>query len=146
MKKVFENEDFFKTVTSTLLENKSVSFLVKGTSMLPFFKSGVTEVFIFKKDEYKRHDVCLFKINDNYVLHRLIRIKNGLYYFRGDHLYNFEIVKSDSIIGSVYKYIENGKMYDVNKFTYKLKLNFFLLTKNIKMVLRKIYLGVRRGK
>jgi signal peptidase I len=145
MKKTFENEAFFKTVLETLDEGKRVSFVIKGTSMLPVFKDGLTEVTLEREDSYKKFDVCLYKYKEHYFLHRLIKIKDDFYYFRGDHLYNFEVIKKDDILAKVYSFKTKEKETFINSFLYKARIKFYLLYKSFYMFLRKIYLGVKRG-
>ncbi|MFP4479165.1 MAG: S24/S26 family peptidase [Candidatus Izemoplasmatales bacterium] len=144
MKKVFDNQDFFKTINDTLLANKSVSFMVKGHSMSPFLKNEESEVFLKTKDNYQIYDICLFKYKDDYRLHRLIKVSNQNYYFRGDHLYQYEIVSKDHILAYVYQY-QNHKLINVNRLSYKVKVRLFLLYKQVYMFLRRCYLVIKHG-
>ncbi|MGM0496223.1 MAG: S24/S26 family peptidase [Bacillota bacterium] len=145
MKKVYDNKAFFKTIEESLSNNEKVAFIVKGNSMKPFFIDGLTEVFLKKKLNYNKKDICLFKKNDTYFLHRLIKIKQGLYYFRGDNLNQYEIVKPIALIGYVYQYKNNDRIIKTNNFFYKLKLYCFLAYKKLYLILRAIYLGVKSG-
>jgi signal peptidase I len=141
MIKTFDNESFFKTISESLKQGQSVSFMVKGNSMKPFFIDGSTEVFLNKKDDYHKGDVCLFKYKDNYILHRLIKIKEYQYIFRGDHLYHYEQISEGNILGFVYRFKRNHKVIDSSSLLYKIKVNIYLLYKSLKMVLRKLIRG-----
>lgn len=144
-KKTFANSEFFKTIEESLEGGENVSFLVKGTSMLPIFKDALTEVFLTKKDKYQRFDVCLFKVDEQYILHRLIKIKGHHYYFRGDHSYNFEVVHEEDILAYVYKF-KNGELIAlVSSLKYRCKFKCHLFFKGIKMALRKIFKGTKDG-
>jgi len=145
MKKVFNNQDFFDTIIDVLNHEESVSFFVKGSSMNPFFLNQQTEVFIRTKPFYQPKDVCLFKYGQKVLLHRLIRIKNGMYFFRGDHLYTYEKVEKEAILGYVYQMKTNEKMTRSIQVGYRLKVNLYLFYKKCKMIIRYIYRGVRYG-
>ena len=145
-KKTFENKDFFLAVEESLEKGDNVSFLVKGTSMLPIFKDSLTEVFITKKDKYQRFDVCLFKIDEQYILHRLVKTNKHHYYFRGDHSYNFEVVHKEDILAYVYKFKTGESIIEIDNFKYQFRFRFHLFIKGIKMFLRKILKGTKSGK
>lgn len=135
------NQEFFQEVIKMVNEGQTVSFPVKGTSMNPFLKEGLTEVFISKSNSYKERDICLFLYNKKYVLHRLSKIKEGNYYFKGDHSYTFEIVKEEDIIAKVDSYITGNKTINPNHFIQQGKLRMFLFYKRLKMVLRRTIKG-----
>ena len=145
MKKVIENKVFFKTIADSLNKHESVSFIVKGQSMKPFLINQKSEVFIQKKDCYAKKDICLFIKNNQYYLHRLIKIKNGRYVFRGDHLYKKEVVQEKDILGYVYQFEHFNQRIQTNHWIYRLKVNGYLMFKSIKILLRKIYRGVFHG-
>lgn len=146
MHKVIDNKAFFKTVADSLNQKESVSFLVKGRSMNPFFIDQETEVFIEKKDQYRVLDVCLFEINGQFILHRLIKIRNHQYFFRGDHLYRFEIADASHILGSVYQFKHRNKYVKTKRCSYIFKVKTYLFYKQIKMLIRTIYRGIRYGR
>lgn len=141
MIKTFDNESFFKTISESLKQGQSVSFVVKGNSMKPFFLDGLTEVSLKEKDDYHKGDICLFKFNDHYILHRLVKIKEGHYIFRGDHLYGYECVKKEDILGFVYKFKQKDKIIHSSSLSYKFKVKLYLFYKSIKMVLRRLIRG-----
>ncbi|MFW5794489.1 MAG: S24/S26 family peptidase [Bacillota bacterium] len=145
MKKVYQNKTFFNTIETTLKANKKVAFTVKGNSMKPFFKDGKTEVYLKIKEDYKPKDICLFQKNKMYFLHRLIKIKSNRYFFRGDNQYKFEIINKEAIIAYVYQYKNNDHIISTNNLNYKIKINCFLFFKQIKLMLRFFYLGVKNA-
>jgi signal peptidase I len=140
MKTLYDNDTFFETIKPLLNENQVVSFMVKGTSMKPFLKDGQTEVFLKTKEAYRPLDMCLFKFNQKYVLHRLIKI-NDKYVFRGDALYTYEEVDQKDILAYVYQYQTKHKMVKTEAFIYKFKVRCYLLAKSIKFMLRSIVKG-----
>jgi len=145
MKKVFDNQDFFKPIEEALNQQESVSFLVQGTSMSPTFKHLHTEVFLKQKDRYLPQDVCLFKMKNKYFLHRLIKINNNRCFFRGDHLYRYEVCQVDQILAYVYQFKNGDRLMSVNQIRYMLKVRFYLIFKQVKMILRSVYRRVFGG-
>lgn len=137
MKTAYDNLDFLKLVKESLLIDQNVSFVIKGTSMMPFLKDGVSEVFIKTKTDYTKYDICLFEYKGRMLLHRLIRI-NSKYVFRGDNSTSLEEVEKFCIIGYVYKYQNNNKVVKTNSLMYKIKIRIFLLLRYIKVIIRKL--------
>lgn len=66
---------------------KSVRFKPGGRSMLPLVRPGMDTVLIKKAPEkLKRFDVPLYRRNNGqFVLHRVLNVKNGKYTMRGDN-------------------------------------------------------------
>ena len=66
---------------------KSVKFCPGGKSMLPLIRPGVDRVLIKKAPEkLKKYDLPLYRReNGNFVLHRVVGVKNGTYTMRGDN-------------------------------------------------------------
>jgi len=140
---LFENKEFFKELTTMIDNNQVVSFPVKGTSMLPFLKNGLTEVFLQKSTTYKKRDICLFEYKGKTLLHRIIKIHNNQYTFQGDHSYNIEVVDESNIIAKVNYYITSNKTIQPNSSWIALKVRLFLLFKQIKRIARRILKGKR---
>jgi hypothetical protein len=113
--------------------------------MKPFLLDQKTEVYLRKKETYRKRDICLFKKNNQYFLHRLIKIDNDTYIFRGDYLYKKERVQESDVLAYVYKFQHHGKTIKTNHWFYRLKVNFYLIYKSLKNVLRHIYRGVFHG-
>jgi signal peptidase I len=122
---IVNNEAFFKDIKE-IIKTTDVKFKVKGSSMWPFFKDGITSVTLTKVEKLKKLDVCLFNYKDKYFLHRLIKIKDNDYIFKGDGLSSKEIVKKEDIIARVKSY-ENKKEIDVEKKSYKLRVLLYRL-------------------
>ena len=138
MKITFNNLEFFQSIISDLEKGDKVSFLVKGNSMLPFFVDGRTEVFLKQYTQLKRFDICLFKYNDKFVLHRYIGKKGNEYILRGDNNNTLEIVDKDAIIAYVFQYQTNGKTIKTNSIYYKFRVRCFMIYRCLKSIVRKI--------
>lgn len=121
------------------LENKDVIITVEGSSMWPFFKSGVTKVKLSKKNEYKRLDVVLARYNNRYVLHRIVFKGKRFIYLRGDGLLRREVIEAYDIYAKVVSYT-NKKEIKTSNFFYKFRVRIWLLLRPI----RRIFLLFRK--
>ncbi|MDD2575469.1 MAG: S24/S26 family peptidase [Acholeplasmataceae bacterium] len=110
----------------TILKEKDVILRIKGNSMWPFFKSGKTSVYLHKVELIKKYEIYLFQLNDTYVLHRLIKIKNDKLIFKGDGNHSIELITKDDLIGHVVSY-QNKKKIDTKSKFYKFRVRLYLL-------------------
>ena len=107
-----------------LEKNDKLVYRNTGTSMLPLLKQG-RDFFIVEKvhnRQLRKYDVVLYKRQpDSYVLHRIIRIKNGKYIIRGDNCINKEYgITDNDIIAVMTGYIRKGRQHSTSEFFYKL--------------------------
>jgi len=135
---LFKNKAFFKEISTMIDAGQVVSFPVKGTSMRPFLKEGNTEVFVQKGTEYNKNDICLFQYQGKTILHRLIKIKDNQYYFRGDHLLQYEIVDESDILAKVIYFITDHKQISSTDRWLRFRVTVCLLLKQVKASLRMI--------
>lgn len=94
---------------------------VHGCSMYPLLYNHRDSVYIEKADEYKKYDVALFERADGQlVLHRILSIKDGVYYFSGDNDLVIEKVREQQLIGKMTEFSRKGKVYKTNNSMYRL--------------------------
>ena len=121
MKKIVLNNELFMTeVNSYLNSGQTVEIKVRGHSMLPFYRHEKTVVSLKKKDDYVVNDVVLFKYQDQYILHRIIKIKNALYHILGDGSFTVHVIRKEDILGYVLDFITEGK--EIKNYMFKVKL------------------------
>lgn len=83
-----------------------------GFSMYPtFIKDDL--LLIVKKDNYSLYDIVLYKVDDKYIAHRIVDIKDNHYIIRGDNAITDEIVSFDSVLGYVKSIYRNGKQIEL---------------------------------
>ena len=103
----------------TVLEKDGVlAQLPLGTSMLPMLKQKRDTVVIEKLTKKpKVNDVVLYqRKNKDYVLHRIIKIKNDSYVIRGDNcFYNEYDITDNDIIGILSGFYKDEKYVDCSK-------------------------------
>lgn len=117
------NQELVGLMIEHLNQNQEVSFRIQGYSMMPFFKHQKTIVTLKKESDYHPLDVVLFLYENAYILHRIIKIKDGLYYLRGDGAYRTETASKDQIYGKVIHHETEGKT--TKNYTKKVKLWLF---------------------
>jgi signal peptidase I len=103
---------FLTTILEDLLhENKLIQILLRGFSMFPFLMHGdVVQITSIEPEKLKRGDIVIFKHNDCWVAHRLVKknIDKHLFYTRGDARTKKDIpVLKSQIKGVVVKIVKS---------------------------------------
>lgn len=72
----------------------------RGVSMMPLLRQGRDAVRLVRPQKpLKKRDIVLFeRPSGQLVLHRIIRIRNGQYYIRGDNCVGCEKVQAGQIL------------------------------------------------
>lgn len=101
----------------------------EGDSMLPLIRQGKDLVLISEKPEgrLKKYDVPLYKRdNGQYVLHRILKVRENDYVLCGDNRWQKETGISDrQIIGVLTAVIRNGKKLPITDFRYRLYMHLW---------------------
>ena len=80
----------------------TVEFTPQGVSMRPFIEGGKDSVLLRRPKHLKVGYIVLAKINDYYVLHRIVKITPKQVILRGDgNLQGQEVCTDKDIIGQV---------------------------------------------
>ena len=89
-----------------LRSGRDVNITVTGVSMEPSLYAGDV-VTLRRADSYEIGDVLVFLYKNNELLiHRLLRVKNGRYYCKGDNALRLEDMPYEKIAGKVV--LKNG--------------------------------------
>lgn len=97
-------------------------FTPVGTSMLPMLRQRRDTVLVEKKNgAVKKHDVILYKREcGDYILHRVLKVKNGEYTLCGDnHTHLEKGVKDEQILGVMTAFWRDEKMIKTTDFSYR---------------------------
>ncbi|MDD7381819.1 MAG: S24/S26 family peptidase [Bacillales bacterium] len=98
-----------------LKRDGSFLYTFKGVSMKPLLNQGKDVVIISSIDRpIKKLDIVLYKVNERYVLHRVLKIKKDQYVIRGDNTYSEEFIPKDKVFGILTSYYKNDKLKKVN--------------------------------
>ena len=93
-----------------------------GVSMRPLIKQGRDLLIVTKpQGRLKKYDIPLYKRkNGQYVLHRVVKVKDDGYVILGDNCIKWENdIKDDQIIGVLTSLVRKGKEVDFNSFGYR---------------------------
>lgn len=98
------------------LEQGVAPLRVVGTSMSPTFRSNKDTVYLKKVDSpLAKGDVILYlRENGQYVLHRIIAVKNDVLILCGDNQFAPERLKPSQVIARVEGFQRKGKDYSVS--------------------------------
>jgi signal peptidase I len=149
LNKKIDLSDIFPLITEQLENGGSATFVIHGTSMLPLLKDGIDSVRIIKpRDELKKYDIIFYRRdNGQFVLHRIVGIKEGGYVCRGDNQTESEFpVTPENVIGIVSEFSRCGKMRSVDSFPHRFYSKIIVNTVGIKKYMRKIIAVLRRIK
>lgn len=138
---LFEAEEL---VREKLKEGGSVTFSPKGASMLPMLRASGDSVTLEKPPaRLKRGDIALYLSRDEngerYLLHRLIRVKDGRLIFQGDNRrYPDPPAEAGDVIGVVTAYKSRGRERACRGPRYWLYKNWMLLTSRRRLPAQKL--------
>lgn len=88
----------------------------KGISMKPMLQSRENVVDIVPFDGLlKKYDVALYyrETTNQYVLHRILEVKQDCYYFYGDNCWHREIVPHEAVVGVASQFFRKGRWIPV---------------------------------
>lgn len=112
-------EELVPLMEESLNNGQLFSFPVRGTSMKPVLKTDDI-VTVKKPDKLKKRDAIFYcREEKTYVLHRIIKIKDGILKVTGDNQTFIEDVKPENVIGVVVSYKRGKKVRKVTDFTYR---------------------------
>ncbi len=115
-------EELNPIIQEQLNSGLKVKFKTKGRSMYPLLIDSRDSVILEKKENYRKNDVVLFKnANNEYVLHRIKKIKNNQIVTRGDALTKYdEPITKENLIATAVAFERNGKEISNKNILYKL--------------------------
>ncbi len=113
-----KTEEIFKVMQIAFENNQSFILKIRGTSMFPLLHNQKDLVRLNPiTSDLKKKDIVLYRRNDGaYVLHRIIKISNGIYSMAGDNQRIIETpIYREQILAIVTHLIKNNKEIDVKK-------------------------------
>ena len=126
-----------------LNKNGSLTYGNKGVSMLPLLRQG-RDLFTVRKKEAKRckaGDVVLYKREpDQYVLHRIIKVRPKDYVILGDNCINREYgITDNDILGVMTGFVRDGKEYSIEALWYRIYSFVWLHTAELRIAVKKCF-------
>ncbi len=137
MKTSVPNEQMMALIKEAISHGQKATLKVVGTSMMPFFKDGLTEVTLAPASDLQRLDVVLFQMQDKYYLHRIIKMDGMRVTAQGDYLFSKEEIDQTHIIARVVSFLERGQSVDSRDIHYLRRVKRWHLIKPIILRLRR---------
>lgn len=117
------------TYEKELERHGSFTFTNVGTSMMPLLRQN-KDLFVIEKKTgkgCKKYDAVLFKrANGQYVLHRILKVREKDYVLCGDHQFHREYgVTDDQILGVMRAVIRDGVTISVTDKKYQMYVHLW---------------------
>ena len=113
-------EELAAVLQLQLQQGGRAELTVTGSSMHPMLRSRRDKV-ILVPGTAKKNDVILFRRDSGaYILHRIVRVKKGMFVCSGDNQWQVETIRPDQVIAIVDSWYYNGKLKTPDSFFYKL--------------------------
>lgn len=139
--KKFKLSEYDETIRFVLENDGEFRLYPRGTSMLPLILQGRDSVVLVKPaGTLRKNDIAFYLRDDkSYVLHRIIKEKDGIYTLCGDNQTTLENGITDRhIIGVVSKIHRKDKLITKNCKGYRLYLFMWQF-----FVIRRVYFKLR---
>lgn len=115
-KLIIPNRILLEEVATLLEEGRDVTLSPKGTSMLPFIKEGRDSVILHRMPDVEEGDIVLARLDDRYVLHRVIMSNFNRLTLMGDGNLDYtETCTKDDVLGTVIGVVRNNKSVKPSK-------------------------------
>lgn len=142
------NEVLIDLFLKLLQRNEIVTFVVKGNSMYPFLRNNQDYVKIVRLEsgDLKWGQIVLFRYENRYLLHRIIRKKGTNYYLRGDNNWSFhlETCKKEDVCGIVVKVNRNGHEINCDSWQWRFLSLLWVKTHKCRVCLYTCYCYLRK--
>ena len=100
--------EVFDSLKEDLVLGKEVKFFPNGKSMFPTIVEKRDHVYL-SKTSFKVLDIIFYKVEDKYLLHRVIKIDGDKIICQGDNNLVKEVITKDDVIGVVVKFYRKNK-------------------------------------
>lgn len=114
--------DLIPLMEESFNNNLMFEMPVNGTSMLPLLHSGDYVLLeSVKSAKIKKRDVVFYqRINGQYVLHRIHKIKKSNFIMLGDNQLNKEVLEKKLVLAKMVAYSHNNKHILIKSFKYRM--------------------------
>ncbi len=118
-----------------------------GISMMPLLKQGRDIFTVTKKtsERCKKYDVVLYKRPpQQFVLHRVIKVRENDYIILGDNCINKEYgITDNDIIGVMTEFVRKGKKITVNNRIYRFYSFIWVNFADIRIFFKKVKFKIK---
>ena len=114
------------TFEDLLARDGRLVYKTRGRSMAPMLRQNRDLVILrVPASRLQKYDVALYRRGESYVLHRVIRVRDGYYLIRGDNTYAMETVPDEAVIGVLTGFQRKGKQHNVTEKGYRFYARFW---------------------
>ena len=109
----FENE---------LMRYGKLVYRSRGQSMMPMLHEDRDLIIVAPRPDgrCRKYDVVLYKRQDQYILHRIMKVLPGGYETCGDHNWRKDaFVKEEQVLGVLTSFVHDGKEISSDSFLYR---------------------------
>lgn len=126
-KKVVQTKAAVSLIEERIKEDARVVITVKGESMRPFYRDGITEVMLVSpKIPFRKGDAVLYTVrNDIYFLHRVHKVRKDDLIIRGDALKKREVIPKEKIIATVEAHKREDDWVQERSFRFRWKVSLW---------------------
>ena len=133
MNKPFSYEEYLE-------QNEMLTYSIVGVSMFPLLRQGKDLFTVRKKGEErcKAGDVVLYRRPpDQYVLHRVVEVRQKDYVILGDNCITKEIgIRDEDILGVMTGYVRDGREHSVEEAGYRLYSAVWMHTNGLRVCVK----------
>ncbi len=131
-----------------LEDNETLTYTNVGGSMLPLLREGKDLFTVNKKgqERCKRGDVVLYRRpTKQYILHRIIEVRDNDYVILGDNCIEKEYkIKDEDILGVMTAYVRSEKEHSTKELGYRLYSFIWTNFADFRIFLKKIKRKIAR--
>ena len=123
-----------------LAQHGTLTYSNTGTSMEPLLRQGRDLFTVTRKtgERCRVGDVVLFRRGENYVLHRVIAVREADYVTLGDNAVNPEYgVREEDILGVMSSFVRRGKEHRANAPLVRAYTALWLCTRPARVLLKR---------
>lgn len=130
-----------KRIEDILKEEKIYVSTTVGVSMYPMLRNRRDTIIVEPYEgRLKKYDVPLYKRNSDYVLHRIIEVREDSYVIRGDNCMEKEYgITDEQILGVLTGFYRGAKKVDMNGMGYKFYARFW----HVLFPIRKLFIHMK---
>lgn len=120
--KIISINNISPILKSVLESNSCIKLNVTGNSMYPLLRNNIDAVILMKKANISKYDILLYqRKNGDYILHRVVKIKNNVLSMAGDYETTIECpIYQQQVIATVASFYRNGKHISCTNMLYRL--------------------------
>lgn len=118
-----------KNIEQVLKEQGLYVGIVSGVSMYPMLRNRKDTIVIQKcSGRLPKYAVPLYKRGTQYVLHRIVEVREADYVILGDNCVQKEYVKDEQVLGVLTEFYRGEKRVDMNGWKYRLYVRVWCVT------------------